>query len=209
MILGGKVRHALDLANEDPRVVGQYDTTQFITGHLTRTPSTLGKRLLIARRLCEAGAGFVTVGMAGWDTHGNEKHPGVKDGTNVLGGPLDHAVAAFLEDVAARGLSEKILLVITSEFGRTPKVEPKGGGRDHWPGLCPLAFAGGGLKMGQVIGQSTSRAEEPATEPVRMSHLLGTILHAMFDLGEVRVQRGLPRELLTLTDAAQPIRELV
>jgi hypothetical protein len=63
--------------------------------------------------------------------------------------------------------------------------------------------------MGQVIGRSTSKAEEPATEPVRMPNLLGTILHTMFDMGEVRVQRGLPRELLTLADGAKPIPELV
>jgi uncharacterized protein (DUF1501 family) len=119
--------------------------------------------------------------------------------------PLERPAAA----ACPRRLSEKILLVITSEFGRTPKIEPKGGGRDHWPGLCPLVFAGGGLNMGQVIGRSTSKAEEPATEPIRMSDMLGTILHTMFDMGEVRVQRGLPRELLTLTDAAHPIRELV
>lgn len=208
MILGGRVRAAMDLASEDPRTVERYDTSQFLTGHLTKSPSTLGKRLLLARRLCEAGSRFVTVGMAGWDTHGNDKHPGVKDGHNLLGAPLDHAVAAFLEDVRARGLSEKILLVITSEFGRTPKVERRGGGRDHWPGLCPLAFAGGGLRMGQVIGRSTAKAEEPATEPVRMDNLLGTILHTMFDMGEVRVQRGRPRELLALTDNARPIPEL-
>ncbi len=209
MILGGTVRHALDLANEDPRVVERYDTTKFITGHLKKSPSTLGKRLVLARRLCEAGCRFVTVGMAGWDNHGNGNHPGVKDGAKLLGDPLDHAVSAFLEDVQARGLSEKILLVITSEFGRTPKVAAKGGGRDHWPGLCPLVFAGGGLKVGQVIGQSTGKCEEPATEPVRMNDMVGTILHTMFDMGEVRVQRGLPQELLALTDAAKPIGELI
>jgi len=208
MILGGTVRKALDLSNEDPRVVERYDTSRFLSGHLTKRPDTLGRRLLTARRLCEAGAGFVTVGMAGWDTHGNDKHPGVKEGHIKLGEPLDHAVAAFLEDVRSRGLEERILLVITSEFGRTPKVEPKGGGRDHWPGLCPLVFAGGGLNVGQVIGRSTSKAEEPASEPVRMSNLLGTILHTMFDMGEVRVQRGISRELLTLADGAKPIPEL-
>jgi hypothetical protein len=208
MILGGKVRRALDLANEDPRLVERYDTSRFLTGWLAKSPNTLGRRLLLARRLCEAGCGFVTVGMAGWDNHGNDKHPGVKDGMHLLGPPLDQAVSAFLEDIEQRGLSDKILLVITSEFGRTPKIDPKGGGRDHWPALCPLVFAGGGLKMGQVIGQSTANAEEPATDPIRMDHLLATILHVMFDLGEVRVQRGLPREIETMVAEAKPIAEL-
>jgi hypothetical protein len=209
MILGGKVRKALDLANEDPRLVERYDTSRFMKGWLHKSPNTLGKRLLLARRLCEAGCGFVTVGMAGWDNHGNANHPGVADGMRLLGAPLDHAVSAFLEDVRQRGLSDKILLVITSEFGRAPKIDSKGGGRDHWPSLCPLVFAGGGLKMGQVIGQSTSKAEEPNSDPIRMNNLLTTIMHVMFDWGEVRVQRGLPREIVTMIDEAKPIAELV
>jgi uncharacterized protein (DUF1501 family) len=209
MVLGGKVRHALDLKNEDPRVVERYDTSRFTKGWVTKSKCTLGERLLIARRLCEAGCGFVTVGMAGWDQHGNDKHPGVKKGTEQLGAPLDHAVSAFLEDVEQRGLSDKITLVITSEFGRTPRIQKVGGGRDHWPGLCPLVFAGGGLKVGQVVGKSTAKAEEPASEPIRMKDMLATLLHTAYDLGEVRVQRGLPREMLALIDSGRPIPELV
>jgi uncharacterized protein (DUF1501 family) len=147
--------------------------------------------------------------MAGWDNHGNDKHPGVKKGHEMLGGPLDHAMAAFVEDLEARGLSEKVLLVITSEFGRTPKVQKGGGGRDHWPNLCPLVFAGGGLKMGQVIGESTKDAGEPNCEPVRMHDVLTTILHTMYDLGEARVVRGMPRELLATIDKGRVIPELV
>ena len=70
MILSGRVRKALDLADEDPRLVERYDTSSFQTGWLTKHPNTLGRRLLIARRLVEAGCSFVTVGMAGWDNHG-------------------------------------------------------------------------------------------------------------------------------------------
>ena len=208
MVLGGRVRRALDLSGEDPKLVERYDTSSFQTGWLTRHPNTLGQRLLTARRLVEAGCSFVTVGMAGWDNHGNGRHPGVHDGMHLLGGPLDHAVSAFLEDLESRGLSEKVCLVITSEFGRTPKIQPNGG-RDHWPGLCPLVFAGGGLKTGQVIGRSTRRAEKPASDPVRMNDLLATILHVMFDLGEVRLQRGLPPDLLALVESGRPIHGLV
>lgn len=209
MVLSGRVKQALDLSKEDPRVVERYDTSKFMTGWLTRSPSSVGQRLLMARRLCEAGCSFVTVGFAGWDNHGNDKHPGVKEGMRLLGGPLDHAVSAFIEDVERRGLSDKILLVITSEFGRTPKIAAKGGGRDHWPGICPLVFAGGGLRMGQVVGESTAKAEEPKTDPIRMPDMLATLLHAQYDLGEVRVQRGLPKEMLDLIGSGQPIRELV
>jgi uncharacterized protein (DUF1501 family) len=117
-------------------------------------------------------------------------------------------VSAFLEDVASRGLSEKILLVITGEFGRTPKIQQQGG-RDHWPSLCPLVFAGGGLKMGQVIGRSTRTADQPATEPQRLEHLFGTIMHTLFDVGQLRLQPGVPRELLQLLETSPTIESLM
>jgi uncharacterized protein (DUF1501 family) len=117
-----------------------------------------------------------------------------------MGLPLDHALSAFLEDVEARGLSEKILLVVCGEMGRTPKVN-KNGGRDHWGNLGPLLLAGGGLKTGHVIGRSTRDAGEPASEPVRIQNLIATILHTLFDVGEVRLVPGLPREIAqTMTD---------
>ena len=79
--------------------------------------------------------------------------------------PLDKAVCMFLEDLAQRGLSEKILLVITGEFGRTPRINGVAG-RDHWGPLCTLALAGGGLKMGQVVGESSAKAEVPKSTPI-------------------------------------------
>jgi hypothetical protein len=207
MILGRATRQALDLTREHPRVVERYDTSMFPTGHLKKRPSTIGRQLLLARRLCEAGCGFVTVGNAGWDNHGNANHPGVFDGMHRLGTPLDKAVSAFLEDVRDRGLADKILLVITGEFGRTPKMENTGG-RGHWPGLCSLAFAGGGLPVGQVIGRSARTADVPASEPIRLEHLVATILHTLFDVGQLRLEPGLPRELLRLVETGEPIREL-
>ncbi len=208
LILGKAAKKAMDLSDEDPRVVERYDTSGWNVGWLKKRPSTLGTRLLMARRLCEAGAGFVTVGSAGWDNHANDKHPGVYDGMHLLGSPLDHAVSAFLEDVEQRGLKDKILLVLVSEFGRTPKLNDNAG-RDHWPSLCPLVFAGGGLKTGGVVGESTRYAEEPRTEPVTMHQMLSTILDRVFDLGELRVQGGIPKQLKDILDRADPIRELV
>jgi uncharacterized protein (DUF1501 family) len=125
-----------------------------------------------------------------------------------LGRPVDHAVSAFLEDVAQRGLSEKILFILTGEFGRTPAVN-KDGGRDHWPRLSTLALAGGSLQMGQTIGRSNSRAEEPISNPVRLEDLLATVLHTQFDLPALRLLPGIPREILTSLDRGQPIAELV
>jgi uncharacterized protein (DUF1501 family) len=207
LILGGAVRAALDLSKEDPRVVARYDTSHLEAGWLRRRPSTLGHRLLLARRLCEAGARFVTVGMAGWDNHGNENHPGVVEGMQRLGAQLDRAVSAFLEDVAARGLERRILLVVTGEFGRTAKIQGKGG-RDHWPGLCPLVLSGGGLRMGQVIGASERASDYPATEPIRLEHLVSTLLHALFDVSAMRLDARVPPDLLALAERAAPIGEL-
>ena len=119
---------------------------------------------------------------------------------------FDHAVAAFLEDLEARGLSEKILLVCTGEMGRTPRIN-KNGGRDHWGNLAPLLLAGGGLNRGQVIGQSSRDAGEPNTDPVTIKNLVATILHTLFDVGELRLVRGVPNEILQAA-AADPIAGL-
>lgn len=118
------------------------------------------------------------------------------------------AVSAFLDDVAEQGLSNDILLVITSEFGRALKLD-KNGGRDHWPGLNTLVFAGGGLRTGQVIGESTAKAEVPKTEPIGYDGLLGTLWHTLFDVGQLRLRPSLPRELLSELERSEPIRQLV
>src|SRR6266576_414558 len=98
--------------------------------------------------------------------------------------PLDHVVATFLEDVQQRGLSEKILLVITGEFGRTPRINQVAG-RDHWAPLSTLALAGGGLKMGQVIGESSAKAEVPKTTPIGPQDLMATVFRVL----------GIPQDL--------------
>ena len=163
--------------------------------------------MLLARRLCEAGCGFITIHNPGWDMHGGPTQFNVPSGMERLGRPLDQAVATFLDDVHDRGLSEKILLIITGEFGRTPKVKADGG-RDHWPRLSTLAFAGGGLKMGQVIGESNARAEEPKSRPVTLDNLLGTVLHAAFDMPTLRTLPNVPRLVANTLDRAEPIHEL-
>jgi uncharacterized protein (DUF1501 family) len=120
------------------------------------------------------------------------------------GKPFDHAVSAFVEDCEARGLSDKILLVACGEMGRTPRLN-KNGGRDHWGGLSPLLLYGGGLNMGQVIGQSTRDAGEPATEPYGNENLLATVMHTLLDIGQVRLLTGLPQDLLRALTTPQPI----
>jgi hypothetical protein len=199
--------NALDLAREDPRVVERYDTGSHRVGFKRLRPCTLGRQMLMARRLVEAGCGFVTVQNAGWDMHADVNNPGIEAGMKMLGPTLDHAVAAFLDDLEARGLDQKVLLVITGDFGRTPQIN-KRGGRDHWAPLSTLALAGGGLRTGQVIGRSTRLADAPADEPVTPSALLATLMHSLFDVARLRLQPGVPREIAALLDAAAAIRGL-
>ena len=116
-------------------------------------------------------------------------------GIYPMGGQVDHAVATFLEDVHARGLSDKILLIVTGEMGRTPRKN-NNGGRDHYGEMTPLLLAGGGLKMGQVIGHSDNHAARPIGIGYRPEHLLATILHTLFDVGKLRLEQQVPREII-------------
>lgn len=156
----GQAPAAFDLKQEDPKLVERYG-------------KGLGEQLLRARRLCEAGCGFVTVSYGGWDMHGQ-----VKQGMERRSPELDRGVAAFVEDIHERGLSEKVLLVITGEFGRTPKVNGNAG-RDHWAPLSTLALAGGGLQMGQVVGESAAKIDVPRSTPIRPQDLMATIFHVL------------------------------
>jgi uncharacterized protein (DUF1501 family) len=218
-VLGG-VASAFDLSQEQPETVARYDTAALVrpesidkawNNHerYADNAKSLGKLLLLARRLCERGAGFVTVTTNFvWDMHADANNAGMEEGLRYMGGPFDHAVSTFLQDVRERGLSEKILLVCCGEMGRTPKLNPRGG-RDHWGNLAPLLVAGGGLTGGQVIGRSDRQAAEPASEPIRIPHLVATIMHSLFDVSELRLQQGVPREVLQAATAAEPIRELI
>ena len=184
-----RAREVFDVNREDPRTRDRYGPG-------------LGQQLLMARRLCEAGAGFVTIHYGGWDMHG-----GIAQAMKNLSPALDNAVHAFVEDCAARGLNEEILLVITGEFGRTPRVNG-GAGRDHWAPLSTLALSGGGLKMGQVVGESSAKAEIPKSTPITPQDLMATIFHVL----------GLPLDLhfqdptgrpVPMIDRGKPIAELV
>jgi hypothetical protein len=213
-VISRGVAEAFDLSREDPRVVARYDTSRLFHNEevqqwydMRRASNLLGKQMLLARRLCEAGCGFVTVSDCGWDMHANNNSPRNMGLLPKMTNQVDHAVAAFLEDLEARGLSEQILLVITGEMGRTPRLN-RNGGRDHHANLTTLAFAGGGLRMGQVIGRSDRMASSPATERYGPAHLLATVMHYLLDIGEVRVQRELGRVATVLSDG-QPIPGLL
>ena len=98
--------------------------------------------------------------------------------------------------------------MITVEFVCTPKINAKGG-RDHWGNLCPLVFVGVGLKMGQVIDESDKKGAEPITNPITSNDLLGTIMHSLFDLGQVRTLANIPRDVQDVVGSGNPISVLI
>ncbi len=209
------VSQAFDLSKEDPKTLEKYDTSRLFNmedlnkwNDMRRSSNLLGKQMLLARRLCEAGCGFVTVTDAGWDMHANGNSPKKMAGLPMLGGQVDHAVAAFIDDLEERGLSEKILLIVTGEMGRTPKLN-RDGGRDHYANLTSLLLAGGGLKMGQVIGQSDRTASSPATEKYTPKELMATVMNVLFDTGELRVSRAVPTNAVQVMTDGKPIPGLL
>jgi uncharacterized protein (DUF1501 family) len=163
---------------------------------------------LLARRLCELALGVTVTTSFVWDMHADVNNATMVEGMGYVGGPFDHAVSAFIEDVEARGLRDKIMLVCCGEMGRTPRLNNKGG-RDHWGNLAPLLIYGGGLQMGQVIGQSTRDGGEPASNPITIPDLIATIMHALLDVDKVRVTEGLPKNLIETITRGRPIAGLV
>jgi hypothetical protein len=213
-IISRGIQDAFDLRKEDSRTLERYDTSKLFRLEeptkwfdMKRASNLLGRQLLLARRLCEAGCGFVTVSDCGWDMHANENSPKNMDGLKWLAPQVDHAVAAFLEDVRERGLSERILLVITGEMGRSPRLN-KNGGREHHGDLTPLILAGGGLRMGQVIGRSDSTGARPATRTYKPANLFATVMHYLFDVGKLRLRTDISRDIKTAIENTGTIEEL-
>jgi len=218
MVLRG-VGSAFDLSQEDPKTIARYDTGQYVdeTGYADKSngaksrrwyqtnAQTLGKQLLLARRLCESGCGFVTNATRFvWDMHADTNNIGVERGMDAVIRPFDHAITAFIEDCEERGIADDILLVTVGEMGRTPKIN-KRGGRDHWGRLAPLMMYGGGISRGQVIGQSTVDGGAPQAGAVGTEHLVSTILHTLLDIGELRLRTKFPNDLMQLASSGTPI----
>jgi hypothetical protein len=189
LVLGG-APEAFDLKRENPKTVARYGK------------GGVGEQLLRARRLCEAGCGFVTLSYNGWDMHNT-----IQGRMEKISPPLDQAVAAFVDDVHRRGLDKQILLVITGEFGRTPKVN-KNAGRDHWAPLSTLALSGGGLNMGQVVGKSAPKGDLPASSPIAPQDLMATVFHVLGIDPQTQFVNTAGRPVYMLEDG-RPIAELV
>ena len=181
LLTSEKARTAFDLSQEPAALRERYGDHAF------------GQRALMARRLVEAGASFVTVVMENpggtkpqnavynWDSHAVNCH--IFDDARWRFPYYDQAVTALVEDLYARGLDKKVLLVVTGEFGRTPRIESSVGtqtgvrqpGRDHWPGAMSMLVAGGGMRTGQIVGATNARGEYPIERPLKPEDLWATV----------------------------------
>ena len=155
---------------------GESDETKELYGMKPHGPvlrPSAGARFLIARRLVEAGARFVTVTYGAWDTHAfhyRSIEPQLPD--------FDRAFAGLISDLDQRGILDSTLVMVTSEFGRTPKINA-GGGRDHWPRVFSIVMAGGGVRRGYIHGSSDALAAEPADAPLSVEDYVTTVYHLL------------------------------
>ena len=177
IVSGDAARKAFDLDAEPREVRERYG---FIPEFKAPTPDRCGvpawsQRMLLARRLVEAGVRLVTVDLRWWDTH-VEGIETMRDGFLPR---WDRAFSALVEDLTQRGLMKTTMVVAWGEFGRTPKINGSDAGRDHWAPVMSAVVAGGGLKMGQAIGASSARGEYPKDRPYKVPHLLATLYRAM------------------------------
>lgn len=161
LISSQNAREAFNVAAEPDAMKDAYGRT------------AMGQRLLLARRLVEAGARFVSVVDGGYDMHVN-----VKSGMQNTGAQMDQGVAALISDLASRGLLEKTLVVLSTEFGRTVRIN-KDAGRDHWPKAFSVVMAGGGLKGGTIHGATDAYGSEPSKDPVGPADISATVFNQL------------------------------
>ncbi|MGA2702360.1 MAG: DUF1501 domain-containing protein [Isosphaeraceae bacterium] len=161
LISSQKAREAFNIAAEPAKIRDEY----------ARNPA--GQRMLMARRLVAAGVRMVTLQYGGWDLH-TQIVPGMKSQMPAF----DQALATLVRDLERNGLLDRTLVMISSEFGRTPKIN-KDAGRDHWPKVFSVVLAGGGVKKGYVHGASNATASEPDHDPIGPEDLASTVYHLM------------------------------
>ncbi|MBI2824525.1 MAG: DUF1501 domain-containing protein [Planctomycetia bacterium] len=217
LLTSAEAQRAFDIKREDPRTRDRYGRNAW------------GQQCLMARRLVEAGVELVTTTfdgplcgrVANWDDHAVNHH--VFDALAFRLPVFDQAVTALVEDIYERGLDKRVLVVVTGEFGRTPRISyvassgggvasgPQGTvqpGRDHWPAANSMLFAGGGLRTGQVIGATDRRGEEVVERRVGVGDFLATIYrHLGIDAERIAIPNFSGRPVPIVSDG-RPIVEL-
>ncbi|WP_417377663.1 DUF1501 domain-containing protein [Gimesia sp.] len=206
MLSSGRFAAAMDLEQESQAVRDRY-------GKLQKTDPSFGgapqspQHLLLARRLIEAGVRCVSVAFGAWDWHANRE--GTIEYLSRKYLPVfDHALAVFLQDLEERGLLEQTTVIVWGEFGRTPRINAKGG-RDHWPGTQSVLLAGGGIQGGRVVGQTDRVGGVPLDRPVHVQEIFASLYQNLgidFTTAQFTDLSGRPRYLID--DDKQPVREL-
>ncbi len=218
LLTNPKTRDAFDLTREDERTRDRYGRNQW------------GQQLLMARRLVEAGVEVVTTSLSGqlcgrvgnWDDHAVNHH--IFDAMRFRAAAYDQAVAALIEDIYERGLDKRVLVVVTGEFGRTPKIEysPSTGagnasapagtiqpGRDHWPRAFSNIWAGGGIETGRVIGATDKRGEDAIERICSAEDFLATIYHHLGINASQTFIKDFNGRPTPIVDHGHPIKELI
>jgi uncharacterized protein (DUF1501 family) len=205
ILTSGRFAAALDLGRESPRMLERYTPTGSGDGDrfYTSEDATSIRKLLLARRLIEAGVRCVSVSFSDFDTH-SQNFPRLRQLLPLI----DHGLHALVTDLEERGLHDNVSIVVWGEFGRTPRIN-KQGGRDHWPAVSPALLAGGGMRVGQVLGVTDRYAGAVVSRPVHYQDVFATLYRNLgIDPAATTLNdpNGRPQHLL---DQGQPIRELV
>jgi len=161
MISSKEAREAFDMKKEPDAIKNAYGKNQ------------AGLRMLMARRLVEAGVRFVSLTFGGWDHHSK-----IRDAMNKQLPSFDQAFAALITDLEKRGMLDSTLVMVSSEFGRTPKIN-RSDGRDHWPKVFSVVLAGGGIKKGLIYGRSDATGSEPDKDPVSVQDFATTVYNRL------------------------------
>jgi hypothetical protein len=206
ILTSGEFAAAMDLENEDPKMLARYtapvSSSNPGTKFYTSEGPQAGRKLLLARRLIEAGVRCVSVSISDFDTHSNNN-----DRMRQLGPIVDHALHALITDLRDRGMLDDVTVLAWGEFGRTPKINPEGG-RDHWPRVAMGIMAGGGLPGGAVLGATDRYAGEATERPIHYQDVIATLYYQLGidPAATLSDPTGRPQFLV---DQGQPISELI
>lgn len=205
ILTSGEFAEAMDLTREDPNVVARYIAPGSKLGNQSTTsegPDST-RKFLLARRLVEAGVRCVSVTISDFDTHSDNFNR-----MRNLMPIVDHGLHALVTDLQDRGMLDDVSIVVWGEFGRTPRINDKNGGRDHWPRVGPALMAGGGMKTGQVIGETDRVAGSAVSRPVHYKDIFATLYRNLgIDARQITIDdpQGRPQYLL---DEGEPLPEL-
>lgn len=204
ILTSGRLASALDLAKEPTKVIERYTPpTRKVEKFATSEDGNSAKKLLLARRLVEAGVRCVSVSFSDFDTH-SKNFPRMRQLVPIV----DHALFALVTDLDERGMLNDVAIVVWGEFGRTPRVN-KEGGRDHWPEVGPALLVGGGIQGGRVVGATDRLGGKVVSRPVSYQEVFATLYQC---LGIVASRNTLPDPTgrpQHLLDRAEAIREVL